>query len=158
MILLDGPRIALVGCSASKRAFSAPARDLYTGALFRYARAYAEACCDHWYILSARHGLVDPDTEIEPYDQSLAGMSGREREAWGDGVMRQMIGEWGRIERVEWVLLAGVLYTRHLRGPLTQAATGYRQDIQAKWRPPVAPLSRLGIGLQKQWLAQEVAR
>jgi len=31
-------------------------------------RAYAEATGEVWFILSAKHGLVDPDTEIEPYD------------------------------------------------------------------------------------------
>lgn len=31
-------------------------------------RAYAEATGEMWFILSAKHGLVDPETVIEPYD------------------------------------------------------------------------------------------
>jgi hypothetical protein len=155
--MLDGPSIALVGCGASKLTRRAPAQDLYTGTLFRAARAYAEQH-DHWYILSARHGLVDPEMELDPYDCSLSDMSERERDAWGDSVVREMIAQWGEVDRVEWVLLAGVVYTRPIRGQLVQIACGHRQDVQAAWRQPVAPLTRLGIGLQKQWLTREAQR
>src|SRR5690606_13413659 len=53
--------IALVSCVSSKEPHAAPARDLYTSALFRKARAYAERNADAWYILSAKYGLVDPN-------------------------------------------------------------------------------------------------
>ena len=45
----------------------APALDPYVSQLFRKASAYAEAISGRWYALSARHGLVHPDTVIEPY-------------------------------------------------------------------------------------------
>lgn len=32
-------------------------------------RAYATAKNDEWYILSAKHGLVHPDTGLEPYNE-----------------------------------------------------------------------------------------
>jgi len=32
-------------------------------------RAYAKAKNNEWYILSAKHGLVHPDTELEPYNE-----------------------------------------------------------------------------------------
>jgi len=32
-------------------------------------REYAEVCHDPWYILSAKHGLVDPNTVLDPYDE-----------------------------------------------------------------------------------------
>ena len=44
------------------------ARDLYTGALFEATLAYALTLTPHTFIVSARHGLLDLDTEIAPYD------------------------------------------------------------------------------------------
>ncbi|WP_373427871.1 DUF6884 domain-containing protein [Arthrobacter globiformis] len=34
--------------------------------LFKKAAAYADRTCDRWYILSAKHHLVHPDTVIDP--------------------------------------------------------------------------------------------
>jgi len=36
---------------------------------FNAMRAYATAKNDEWYILSAKNGLVHPDTELHPYDE-----------------------------------------------------------------------------------------
>jgi len=59
----------LIQCTDSKRDEPAKARDLYDeSTLFRAMRDYATAKNDEWYILSAKHGLVHPDTELEPYD------------------------------------------------------------------------------------------
>ena len=59
-------RYALVGCGKSKLDRSAPARDLYTGLLFKAALAVAEAEFgeDVW-ILSAKHDLDTALAEIE---------------------------------------------------------------------------------------------
>lgn len=69
----------LVGCGASKQLRPAPARELYTGSLFRAARGYAEASREPWAIVSAKYGLVHPATVIEPYEQRL---SKREQAHW----------------------------------------------------------------------------
>ncbi len=155
MSRLDGPRIALVACGASKLGTRARAADLYTGNLFRHQRAYAERCCDHWYILSAKHGLVDPDTELDPYECTLATFSVAEREAWGDRVVTSFVRQWGDVVNVTPVLLAGSAYLGALRGKLVQLE--HRQDVDVAWRAPIAPLARLGIGLQMAWLKAEVA-
>lgn len=62
----------LIPCGNAKLAHAAPARDLYTGSLFRLARRFAEAR-GPWWILSAKHGLVHPDTVLEPYNVTLQG-------------------------------------------------------------------------------------
>ena len=60
----------LVSCTNAKRDHEAPARMLYDeSAYFRRMRAWAESRGDPWYILSAKHGLVDPDTPVAPYDE-----------------------------------------------------------------------------------------
>jgi hypothetical protein len=76
--------IGLVACSRRKARDAAPARELYASCLFRAALAYAERHYGpgQWLILSARHGLVEPDSVLNPYDLSLRQLSAREREAW----------------------------------------------------------------------------
>jgi hypothetical protein len=66
------PRVVIVGCGASKLACAAPARDLYTGPLFKAARADVEARGLPWAIASAKHGFVLPETVLEPYDMTIA--------------------------------------------------------------------------------------
>lgn len=59
----------LIQCTKSKRNRAAKARYLYDKSNYFVAmREYAKATGEDWYILSAKHGLVDPDTELEPYD------------------------------------------------------------------------------------------
>lgn len=78
--------IALVACGKAKLDRAAPARDLYIGNLFRAARAHVEAASyDTWYILSAKHHLVHPDTVIAPYDYRLPKRASV-REAWARAV------------------------------------------------------------------------
>lgn len=63
--------VGLVACSSQKLQHPAPARELYVSALFTKASAYAEQSCDRWYVLSAKHGLVRPETSLELYDMRL---------------------------------------------------------------------------------------
>jgi hypothetical protein len=70
----------VIPCGGSKIAHAAPARDLYTGQMFRHALTNVErlAALDEAdgraariLILSALHGLVELDTVLEPYDQRM---------------------------------------------------------------------------------------
>ena len=74
--------VALVGCSGPKLTVPARARDLYQSDLFRKARAYAESHADRWAILSARHGLLFPDTITPLYERSMRNLGPVERELW----------------------------------------------------------------------------
>lgn len=75
--------IVLVTCVKSKGTQPAAAKDLYTSALFRKERAYAERVGVPWFILSAEHGLVAPEEWLAPYERYLADTSGSYRSAWG---------------------------------------------------------------------------
>ena len=51
---------------------SVPARDAYTGSLFRLCRRYAESQApEAWVILSAKYGLLRPDELIDDYDVTI---------------------------------------------------------------------------------------
>lgn len=131
-------RVALVACSAAKLTHPAPARDLYTSTLFRKASTYAEASCARWYILSAKHGLVHPNTVLAPYDVTLSAKP----TAWADQVHAQLATELAGTTNVLLVALAGVRYRTALH--------------PAPW-PHDAPMRGLGIGQQLAWLTQQNA-
>lgn len=80
-------RIGLVGCVKSKRSPPSPAKELYTSPVFTGARRAVESGCNLWFILSAEHGLLDPDTVTEPYDRTLATVSRRRRREWRAAVL-----------------------------------------------------------------------
>jgi len=62
--------VTLIQCTNAKRDEPAPAKHLYdASAYFCAMRRWARARGDPWYILSAKHGLVAPDTRLEPYDE-----------------------------------------------------------------------------------------
>jgi hypothetical protein len=68
-----------------------PARDAYTGALFRVHRAYAERFADRWVILSAKYGFMDPDWPIPgPYDVTF---NDRRTNPVGPETLRRQISE-----------------------------------------------------------------
>ena len=77
---MSGRILFVVPCGRAKLARPAPARELYTGAMFRFALSVVEAEAEHTTalgmdthvaIFSARHGLLDPDIEVEPYEQAM---------------------------------------------------------------------------------------
>lgn len=138
-------RVALVSCVKSKQTRPAPARDLYTSALFRGLRAFAERSADRWYILSAEHGLVDPTQVLEPYERTLNRMPRKDRDAWASKVRGQLaevlpIG-------AEVIVLAGQRYREDL--------VPFLRD---RGHPVSIPLEGLPFGKQLQFLGKQDAR
>lgn len=130
--------VGIVACSKTKLNHAAPARELYTSQLFRAARAYCEATYDRWLILSALHGLVEPDQVIEPYDVTLARMTAADRTAWGVTVLDQVIAA-GLADR------SVQLYVH--------AGQRYRHPFALMIPPIIVPLAGFGIGQQLGWYA-----
>jgi uncharacterized protein DUF6884 len=61
----------LVQCAAKKQSSAMPARDLYCSPWFVKARAYVEQHGGRWFILSAKHGLVEPTAVLTSYNVTL---------------------------------------------------------------------------------------
>lgn len=131
-------RVALVACSKQKLAHAAPARDLYRGNLFRLSRTWVEARAHvfpRWGILSARHGLVLPDTVLEPYDVGLRDLSPEQRATWAADTAQAIVTEWGA--GTIYTLLAGYDY-RDATRPLPYVEDlfehwlRYRKEVQGK--------------------------
>lgn len=140
--------VVLLGCGKAKLDRAAPARELYTGNLFRASLRFAElrAGGGPVYIVSAEHGLVELDQVVEPYEAKLANAA--EGEAWGEKVFDELRRRHPRQGYM--VILAGDLYARPLRKLAEKA-----------WWNVEEPLRGLAIGgrlkLLKSWNAQPEA-
>ena len=137
-------RIGLVGCGKSKLDHSAPARELYTGPLFRAALRYAEATCDRVFVLSAKHGLLDLDTVIEPYDLRLKDLSPDELLSWGDAVSSAVMALTGTPTEI--IVLAGRDYSEALPladgWTLTEPMFGMQVGERLRWLRENTPAPR----------------
>lgn len=146
--LPTGPlTVGLVACGKGKVDHAAPAGELYTGDLFRKAYAHALATCDRVFILSARHNLVHPLEELEPYERTLRDLDTAQRKAWGavtEGQLRWALrDELVDPERdVTVMVLAGNDYTEPL---LAAGLESWPTEV-------VRPLKGLGIGQQLSYL------
>ncbi|WP_244227782.1 DGQHR domain-containing protein DpdB [Corallococcus aberystwythensis] len=117
-------RIALVGCGKAKLKHRAAARHLYTGNLFRAHLAEAEATTPHVYVVSALHGLLSLDAQVEPYDVTLRGMSHEQRAAWGQQVVEALTRLYP-VGAVELLVYAGRTYAEPLQASMAAAQRGW---------------------------------
>jgi hypothetical protein len=151
-------RIVLVACSKSKLNTPAHAQALYKGQLFEKSKAYAKQLVedgemDAWYILSAKHGLVEPQEMIDPYDETLADASAEEKREWGKQVILQLKD------------VAPTIYT-----PVAHLVLGgkdYYEPIRSFWedvhevrrRTFMAPFEGMvGNGEMMQWLDERLEK
>lgn len=141
--------IGLVGCGSAKLRRPAPARDLYTGALFRKSRAYVEATCERWFVLSAKHGLVYPEQVLEPYDVRLGRVLPREPER-----SAQPIWQWAQMVADQ---LAVALADTPVPVLTVLAGEQYRTILRRCSWEASEPMKGLGIGEQLAWLNRELA-
>lgn len=107
-------KIVLISCVSKKRDRRTAAQDLYTSTLFRLNLRYARQLePDEIFILSAKHGLLAPETLIDPYDITLNNMSAPALRAWAQQV-RDQLATRTDLERDHFVFLAGNNYRKHL--------------------------------------------
>lgn len=101
--------VGFVSCTKSKREETAKPADLYMeSAFFRKTREYVETNHDPWYILSAKHHLLDPDgPPIEPYDETLSEASVDRKLEWSQAVYSQLQDEGLLVDGNRLVLHAG---------------------------------------------------
>jgi hypothetical protein len=155
---VDVPRIAFVGCGSSKIDLNdgetVPAKDLYDSNYFGLKQEYCEETCDDWMILSAKHGLLDPEEEIESYDASLNPSSDSYIGDYEAGVWAvETAGDiytWTSFKTpyTEYVVLAGEDYVdhRHIEEQLSRLRVSY----------PFRSDELSGIGDQQRWLRNEI--
>lgn len=100
----------LISCVKTKLHHKAKARDLYISTLFRSMLAYATRLePDGVFILSAKYGLLDLDTVIEPYEFTLKGKNDSLKREWAKHVLLQL-SERADLNKDHFIILAGVDY------------------------------------------------
>ena len=136
-------KIALVSSTGAKGDHPARARDVYVSGWFRMASAYADCVADEWYILSAVHGLIPPDTVISPGDVALSSLPAAEREAWAVRVIADLRRHLRLGNHV--IFLAGEAY----RPGLIDAIHRLGCSVEI-------PMEGLRIGEQLRWLKEHL--
>lgn len=99
---MDANQVVFLSCSKSKLDRPAPARELYTGTLFRLALRYAEEGrgVTEIYVFSAKYGVVPIGKKIAPYSLVMnnsglakevgAGMTFAQRKEWYEKVIPEV--------------------------------------------------------------------
>lgn len=137
-------RICFVADSKSQLAIPALAENLYTSGLFKRAKQYAIVNAQRWFILSARHGLLTPDTLIAPYSETIDTLSDNER----FHIVQQIMTAFTRYrmsKHDQLTILAKATY-RELLHPVLKG-----RGIQASF-----PLEGKGVVQQMRWLEAAV--
>lgn len=107
-------RIVLISCVSQKLPHRAKVRNLYTSTLFKLNLKYAEKLApDEIFVLSAKHGLLSLEQEIEPYEQTLSNMRSSDIRLWADRALTQ-IRDICSVENSEFIFLAGDKYRKYL--------------------------------------------
>ncbi|MEO8426625.1 MAG: DUF6884 domain-containing protein [Verrucomicrobiota bacterium] len=132
--------IVLISCASKKVHHKTNAKDLYISPLFagnlRYARSLKP---DGIFILSAKHGLLGLDEEIEPYNTTLKDMPPAQIKAWANKVVEQLKGQ-ADLQSDHFIFLAGEKYRKHLAPHLASYEV---------------PLRGMPIGKQLKYLATQ---
>lgn len=138
---MERKRIALVSCSSKKLKYTTMAKNLYVSPLFKCAKQYAEKNFDEWFILSAKHGLLLPNSIIDPYDFSLNDANAEKRKSWSKSVADDIILNAPYQSTIS--IFAGSKYRQYLVPRLNGFSV-------------VVPLAGLGIGQQLKWFKENL--
>ena len=134
--------LCLVSCVSVKQHGAAPARDLYVSPWFQKARACIEVLGCPWYILSAKHGLLDPNSTIDPYDETLKAMPVDRRRTWARGVIEDLAPRLAGVDSV--TLFAGMAYREFLK-----------PELRGRGLELHVPMQGMRIGQQLSWLSDQ---
>ena len=125
--------IVLLSCAKEKCDFRTQAHLLYISVLFKKSLAFARRMNPSAiYILSAKHGLLELEKKIAPYQLTLNSMSPPEVKNWSKRVLAQLRSRTD-LTKDRFVFLTGKRYSRYLipqmanaEAPLKGLGTGYR--------------------------------
>ncbi len=111
-------KIVLISCVSKKLDTKAKVKDIYISPLFLKNMKFAKnQNPEETYILSALHGLISLEDEIDPYDLTLNDMSTAEKGKWARRVFAQIKEKIPDYKDVHFVILAGMNY-RELLEPV----------------------------------------
>jgi hypothetical protein len=132
---LRSGRVVLVGSSGETATTPRPAAELFESPGFVAARERAARSGHRWFVVSARHGLLDPDDVVGPFDDQLGDRSLGYRVAWGEWVAAQLA-ERMWLSGVVVEVHGGVDFAQPLRQPLGRRGAGVELALPRMWQQP----------------------
>jgi len=134
-------KIVLISCVSKKLDKKSTAEKIYISSLFKKNLSYAKTLApDLILILSAKHGILRLNEEIEPYDKTLNKMDKKESEEWAESVLTQLK-KIADLNNDRFIFLAG---------------NNYRQNLLSEIKNYEIPMEGLKIGKQLKWLTDNL--
>ena len=125
--------VVLVGSCGPTAATAAPAGELFRSEGFARVRDAAVRSGVLWFVLSAKHGLLEPHDVVAPYDIRLGDASTVYRTAWGEWVAAQL-GERVQLAGATVEVHGGVDFAQPLRQPLARRSAALELPLPGSWR------------------------
>jgi hypothetical protein len=126
-------RVVLIGSSGATASGPVRVGDLFQSAGFARAREHAVHSRLPWFVLSAKHGLLEPDDVVAPYDLQLGDASTVYRSAWGEWVAAQL-GERVQLAGATVEVHGGVDFAQPLRQPLARRGAALELPLPGTWQ------------------------
>jgi hypothetical protein len=133
-------RVVLIGSSGEMAAAPVAAGELFTSAGFARAREYATRFGYPWFVLSAKHGLLEGGDVVGPFDLQFGDQPVSYRTAWGEWVAAQLADR-VRLQDVVVEVHGGVDFAQPLRKPLARRGAALELPLPIQWRE--APIGEL---------------
>ena len=109
--------VILIACGKDKKKEASKAKDLYQGSYFKKTLEYAYILSKQYkadiYILSAKYGLLELNTIINPYNFTLNDVDKMYKKKWAYGVIKELNKRIKKNDRV--IFLAGKNYNKYLK-------------------------------------------
>ncbi len=119
-------RVVLIGSSGDVAVSPRRADVLFESAVFTAAREHALRSGRPWFVLSARHGLLDPDDIVGPFTVLFGDQPAGYRAAWAEWVVVQLADR-VRLAGTTVEVHGGVDFAQARKAPL--ARRGARTEI-----------------------------
>jgi hypothetical protein len=125
-------RVLLIGSSGGMGSAPRPAADLFESPGFARARDAAVRSGLPWFVLSAKHGLLDPDDVVGPFDVLLGDRTAGYRSAWAEWVVVQLADR-VRLPGVTVEVHGGIDFAQALRSPLARRGATLEIPLPDDW-------------------------
>ena len=152
--------LVLISCSKSKSFVGDEkklTKDAYCSPLFLKSKQWAENRGFDYAILSAKHGILEPDEKIGDYDLTLNEITPKQKKQWASevfrlgqrGAMQPHSSERNKIKGPDkWIILAGAAYTQPLKNHIKNNSISWDMEIEE-------PLKGLQVGERLAYLKED---
>src|SRR3712207_1305478 len=126
-------RVVLVGSSGAVAEAPGAVGGLFLSDGFARAREHAVHSRLPWFVLSAKHGLLDPDDVVSPFGMQIDDQPAAYRSAWGEWVVAQLADR-VQLDGVVVEVHGGVDFAQPLRQPLARRGAALEIPLPGTWR------------------------